>query len=52
MPRELNFRLGRGFIRERRLALSATGYTALEAFLYGWDTSFYRHSQAMAARTL
>lgn len=52
MPRELNFRLGRGFIRERREALSPRGYAAACAWLYGWDTSFYRHSQAMAAHTL
>lgn len=52
MPRELNFRLGRGFIRERAKALSAAGYLAVEAFVYGWDTSAYRYCRAMGAHTL
>lgn len=52
MPRECHFRMGRGRIRERALALSPAGYMAAMAFVYGWDTSFYRYSSAMAAHTL
>jgi hypothetical protein len=52
MPRECHFRMGRGRVRERRLALSWEGYAHAMAWLYGWDTSFYRHCRAMGARTL
>lgn len=32
--------------------LSAFGYYSALAWVYGWDTSFYRHSQAMSVRML
>lgn len=52
MPRAINFRLGRGRIRERRHCLSASGYRALEAWVFDWDGSAARYMRAMGARTL
>lgn len=52
MPRENNFRLGRGFIRERRLALSPEGYAAALEFVNPWSLCVLRHQHAMGARTL
>jgi hypothetical protein len=50
MPRENNFRIGRGMIRERRESLSAAGYLAVWAWLHS-ATMFY-YMRAMGARTL
>ena len=50
MPRELNFRLGRGFVRERRQALSAQGYSAVWAWLH--ESSAFYYMRAMSARVL
>jgi hypothetical protein len=50
MVRENNFRLGRGFIRERREALSAEGFAAAWFWLHS-GTMFY-YMRAMGARTL
>jgi hypothetical protein len=44
--------MGRGRIRERRMAFSPAGYLAALAFVYGWDSSAFRYMRAMGARTL
>lgn len=50
MPRENNFNLGRGFIRQRREALSARGFYAAWYWLHE-GTMFY-YLRAMSSRTL
>jgi len=50
MKREINFRVGRGRIRERRASLSAAGFYA--AWYWVHEGTAYHYMKAMAARTL
>ena len=52
MLRECNFRRGRGYSRERRLALSAERLAATLEWLDPWTLKLIRYMRAMAARTL
>lgn len=49
---EINFNVGRGFIRQRRRALSLEGYFAASEFVDPWSLRVLRYQMAMGARTL
>lgn len=52
MPRELNFRFGRGRARERRDAISLEGFAAAIELISPWSLRWLQYQRAMAARTL
>ena len=50
MKRSINFRMGRGLIRERRMALSAGGFAATWYWLH--EGTMFVYMRAMSQRTL